>query len=112
MTLANIVEIFNTCRKKKDRLCKNTIRKVLHEISIKKHISLNKPYLSKEHADLRLSWARKHIEYWDNYWANVIWFDETSFEINKKGQIKLWRQENERLNNDCITQTFKSTRKK
>ena len=92
-------------------MCKNTIRKVLREISIKKHIALKKPYLSKKHTDLRLSWARKHINYWDNYWANVIWSDETSFEINKKGQIKLWREE-ERFNNDCITQKFKSTRKK
>ena len=67
MSLANIVGIFNTGRKKKVRLSKNTIRKILHEIGIKKYIVLKKPYLSRKHAGLRISWARKHINCWDNY---------------------------------------------
>ena len=44
-------------------------------------------------------------------WRNVIWTDETSFEIGKRlRQVKVWRKSHERFSLDCLAPTFKSGR--
>ena len=44
-------------------------------------------------------------------WRNVIWTDETSFEIGKRSrQVKVWRKSHERFSLDCLAPTFKSGR--
>jgi hypothetical protein len=44
-------------------------------------------------------------------WKNVLWTDESSFEIGKNSrQVRVWRSEGERFNSSCLTPSFKSGR--
>lgn len=48
-----------------------------------------RPKLTKEHAKLRLEWAKKHKDWTYEEWSKVIWSDESSIELGK-GQRTLW----------------------
>jgi hypothetical protein len=44
-------------------------------------------------------------------WKNVIWTDESTFELGRNSrQLKVWRRTEEEYNNDCTGSTFKSGR--
>ena len=38
------------------------------------------------------------------------WSDEASFELNKTGHIRVWREPGEQAHRDCLVLTFKSGR--
>jgi transposase len=48
-----------------------------------------RPKLTKEHAKLRLEWAKKHKDWTYTEWSKVIWSDESSIELGK-GQQDSW----------------------
>jgi transposase len=45
-----------------------------------------RPKLTKEHAKLRLEWAKNHKDWTYTEWSKVIWSDESSIELGKGGQ--------------------------
>jgi hypothetical protein len=48
-----------------------------------------RPKLTKEHAKLRLEWAKNHKDWTFTEWSKVIWSDESSIELGK-GQQQPW----------------------
>jgi hypothetical protein len=64
----------------------------------------------KQKAD-RLAFAHAYESWTFEDWCNVIWTDESSFEIGKSlRQVRVWRKMNEKYNMDCVAPTFKSGR--
>ena len=89
----------------------STIRKALHEVGFYNRIAAKKPFLSDAHRRRRLGFASKHRNWTSEEWKNVIWTDESTFEVGKSSrQITVWRKSNERYKLDCLTPTFKSGR--
>ena len=88
-----------------------TLRKAMKSIGFCNRVAAKKPFLSKKHKADRLAFANEHKHWTTSNWRNVIWTDETSFEIGKRSrQVKVWRKSHERFFLDCLAPTFKSGR--
>ena len=61
----------------------NTIRSYLHDLDFRNCITSKKPYLSEKHKLDRLTFAHTHESWSFEDWCNVIWSNESSFEIGK-----------------------------
>lgn len=88
-----------------------TLRKEIHELGVNSCIAVKKPFLNNIHRAKRLAFAKQHVLWTVHDWNNVIWTDESSFEVGKQSrQIRVWRTVYERYNWDCLAPTFKSGR--
>lgn len=98
--LANLVSVSRTA-----------VRFYLRELGFRSCIAPKKPYLNVKHKADRLAFARTHESWTFEDWCNIIWTDESSFEIGKNPrQIRVWRKAYEKYNWDCIAPSFKSGR--
>ena len=88
----------------------DTIRKVLKEVDINNRIARMKPFLMPRHIVNRLVFAKEHLKWTFDQWKEVIWTDESTFELGKSGQLRVWRRAGEEFNNDCTGSTQKSGR--
>jgi transposase len=61
----------------------STLRKELHELGVNSCIAVKKPFLSDIHKAKRLAFANEHLHWTIDDWSNVIWTDESSFEVGK-----------------------------
>jgi hypothetical protein len=81
----------------------NTTRSYLLDLGYKNCIAPNKPYLGEKHKLDRLKFARAHESWNFEDWCNVIWLEESSFEIGKNSrQSKVWQRSYKRYAWDCI----------
>ena len=56
----------------------------------------------------RLKWAKQKVK-WINEWENIIWSDESKFEVfGGDGKRYVWRTPQEKYNPKCLIPTFKS----
>ena len=62
---------------------RNTMRKYIHRLGFGNRIAPRKPYLSVTHRKKRLDFARKYSHWTTEDWKNVIWRDESVFELGK-----------------------------
>ena len=74
-----------------------TVRRILLRFKIESHLAVRKPLLTVGDRLKRLNWARRH-QYWTfEDWANVIFSDESNFELNnRKGRIHVKRLREEK----------------
>ena len=90
---------------------RNTIRTYIRRLGFGNQIARRKPYLTIDHRAKRLAFARKHRHWTEEDWKNVIWTDESSFELGKTSrQIRVWRKVHEAYESKCLAPTFKSGR--
>jgi transposase len=61
-------------------VCKNTLRKYLHEQGFFGRVGVRKPFVNETNRQKRLTWAKERKE-WTSEWENVIWSDESKFEL-------------------------------
>lgn len=88
-----------------------TLRKHVHDFGMNCCVATKKPFLSPKHIRDRYAFAKRHLHWTVEDWGQVMWTDESSFEIGKHSrQIRVWRKSYERYHWDCIAPTFKSGR--
>lgn len=88
-----------------------TVRNALKTLGYRNRVAAKKPYLNKKHKADRLEFARKYKNWTEEDWKNVIWTDESSFEIGRNSrQIRVWRKAYERYSSKCLAPIFKSGR--
>jgi transposase len=61
-------------------VCKNTLRKYLHEQGFCGRVGVRKPFVNEKNRQKRLTWARERKE-WTCEWENIIWSDESHYEV-------------------------------
>jgi transposase len=89
----------------------STIRRALHENNINSRIAAKKPFIKDVNQAKRLAFALKHKNLTADDWKNVLWTDESSFEVGKNSQqVRVWRNPSERFDPSCLTPLFKSGR--
>lgn len=89
----------------------STIRHTLHEHGLNSRIAAKKPFINNVNKAKRLAFAYKHQKMTINDWKNILWTDESSFEIGKNSrQVRTWRLPSERFHSSCLTPSFKSGR--
>jgi len=90
---------------------RNTIRRHVRLLGFGNRVAARKPYLSVPHRKQRLAFARKYRHWTVEDWKNIIWTDESSFELGKDcRRIRVWRKTHERYEDHCLAPTFKSGR--
>jgi len=71
-------------------------------------VARRKPYLKPDHTNLRLQFAKAHINEPMEYWRKVVWSDESSFELFRSdGRALVYRQSHEEYRLDCVQPTVK-----
>ena len=74
------------------RVHANTLRKVIMSLGFHNRVAAKKPYLSLKHKADRLAFAKAHQNWMESDWRNIMWTDESSFEIGKYSrQVTVWR---------------------
>jgi len=73
---------------KRSSITRYTVRNVLKRFKIMTYLAIRKPMLTVRDRLKRLKWAKQR-RYWDvEDWANVIFSDESNFEVfNRKGRV-------------------------
>ena len=62
-------------------ISEQTVRRRLHEIGLKGRGTRKKPYVNKVNRDKRLEYAKTYREKPLGYWNNVLWTDESKFNL-------------------------------
>lgn len=86
----------------------STIRRALHKNGLHGRVPRKKPYISKANQKKRIKFARKYQNEAPNFWENILYSDESKFEIfGAKKPPKIWRAKNEAFLDKCVTSTIK-----
>ncbi len=59
----------------------STIRKRLCKSGVCERVPRQKPLLTKKNTKARLTFAKKYLDYPQDFWANILWTDETKVEL-------------------------------
>ncbi|MEW8547198.1 MAG: transposase [Candidatus Thiodiazotropha sp.] len=81
----------------------DTIRNRLKERQIYARRPYKGPILTRRHRVQRLQWARRHLPWTRNQWANVLFSDESRFNVSMvDGRKRVWRRRGERYADACV----------
>lgn len=88
-------------------VCINTIQKFLHKQGFYGRVGIRKALVSETNRKKRLLWAKERRN-WNDEWNNIIWSDESRFELFKgDGKKWVWRKPHEKYDIDCLIPTVK-----
>jgi len=86
----------------------STIRRSLHDASLKHYRKRKKPRLAKRHIHDRLTFAQQHEGWTVNDWKRVVWSDEAKMQMhNSDGVVWCWRMAGEAHDPRNVTETVK-----
>lgn len=63
------------------KISSRTVRRRLGEVGLKGCKARKKPWLSEKNKKARLEWAKKHVHFTEEDWSNILWSDESNFEV-------------------------------
>lgn len=97
-----------------------TIRRELRRAGYRRCVACPRPFISRLQAKKRLTFALEHRWWGTSDWAasrpeggdwrKVIWSDECTFELGKKGRVWVTRRIDEKRCSDCIKSVYRSGR--
>ena len=84
------------------------IHRRAHEICLYRRAARKKPYLNKANRGKRLEYARTYREKPLGFWNNVIWLDESKFNLfGSYGKVMVWRSTKGEFEPRCTVPTVK-----
>jgi transposase len=87
---------------------RKTVSRALKLCGYACRIKKKKPRLTDKHKKARLAFAKKYESWTSDDWKNVVWSDESKFNLlNSDGKQYHWTNRPEELNEDGITPTLK-----
>ena len=87
-------------------ISESTVRRRLYEISFNDRVARKKPYVSKDNRVKRLYYAKTYLEKPLEYWNEVLWSDETKFNLfGSDGKVMIWRTTKEEMDPYCTVST-------
>lgn len=85
-----------------------TVRRALRKFGFVARIKKKKPFLTAEHKKKRLAFAQKYKTWTTDDWKNVIFSDETKFNIkNSDGKEYYWTKTPGIISKDSVKPTWK-----
>lgn len=101
-----------TSRAIKERLsldiAPRTIRLRLEQEGLKNKFAVRRPHISKRNKIKRLEFAKKYVNEPISFWKNVLWSDESKFEIfGTKQRQRVWVKPGEELLEKNVQKTVK-----
>lgn len=91
-----------------DKISRQTVSRTLHSFGYVARVKRKKPLLSSQQMKRRFQWAKDH-EKWDiDDWKNVIWSDETKFNLlNSDGKEYYWTNKPGTFSPESVKSTLK-----
>jgi transposase len=87
---------------------RKTIARAFNRHGFVSRIKKKKPKLTEKHKKARLDWAKKHESWTAEEWSQVVWSDESKFNVlNSDGKEYFWTDHPEILTENSITHTLK-----
>ena len=62
-------------------VCRKTVVSYLRQLGFKSYYAAHKPALTKKHKEFRLKWAKEHVDWTTDQWADVVWSDESRYTV-------------------------------
>ena len=85
-----------------------TVTRRLHDVGLYGRVAAKKPLLRSVNVRKRLKWAKKHKNWSIEQWKQVLWTDESKFEIfGSKRRMYCRRKSDERHTPQCVKPTVK-----
>lgn len=85
-----------------------TVRRVLKEAGYNGRVAIKKPYISETNRKKRLTFAKHMISKEESWWSDVIFVDESKFNISgSDGRHMVWRTPSTALNPKNLRATVK-----
>lgn len=89
-------------------VCSSTVRRRLKSMGLTARRPCKKPLLTTKMRKARLDWARNHVNWTVDDWNNVIFSDESKFNLHGTDGINfVRRRKGERLKDSCLKSTVK-----
>lgn len=106
LTLPILTSEFNLARTR--TVSFSTIRRSLFRNNMRGRIGAKKPLLRKANIQKRLKFAKEHVNWTTEQWNNVLFTDESKFEMfGCKRRVFVRRMPNERFIKECLVPTVK-----
>ncbi|KAK7107428.1 hypothetical protein V1264_015361 [Littorina saxatilis] len=84
-------------------VCERTIGNRLHDARLRSRRPAVRPLLTQAHHRAPLAWSRRHLRWTRRDWAQVLFSDESRFNLyHSDGRRKVWRREGERYEDDTV----------
>ena len=100
-----------TPSKSGSKLSRGTVRPYLKAAGYLRFKARRKPFLTQNHKDARLRWAREHLRWKLEDWMRVIWTDEATFETGLDTRTcYVTRRPGTSMESRYLKSTFKSGR--
>lgn len=85
-----------------------TVKRRLGKAGLHGRVAVRKPLLRKKNKQKRYAWAQAHKNWTVEDWKQVLWSDESKFEIyGSRRRVFVRRQVGERVSDQCIVPTVK-----
>lgn len=85
-----------------------TVRRRLNEFGLMGHVSRKKPFVSLKNRKARLLFARRHLNWTSDQWRNVLFTDESKFNMfGSDGKVYIRRRPKEEFDPRCTKKTVK-----
>lgn len=106
LTAPEIAAEFNRGRRK--AISVSTVQRRLREADLHGRIATKKPLLRRGNRHKRLQWAKEHANWTVDDWKNVLWSDESKFEVfGQRRRVFVRRSAAEKMSPSCIIPTVK-----
>lgn len=106
LTAPEIAAEFNRGRDK--AVSVSTVRRRLRAANLHGRIASKKPLLRRGNRQKRLQWAKEHRNWTMEEWKNVVWSDESKFEVfGQKRRVFVRRSKSEKMLPECVIPTVK-----
>ena len=90
-------------RRRQRGLCSQTVRNRLRQQGLRSRKPSKEIFLTPQHKQNRLLWARQHRRWTLAQWSDVIFTDESRFCIfSNDGRRRVWRRRGERFAECCV----------
>ena len=87
------------------RISTQTIRNLLHDAGLRSRRPAIRVPLTRYHVQMRLAWARDHVNWTLNDWAPVLFTDESRFCVDfTNRRARVWRMPNEHFAPVCVAE--------
>lgn len=87
---------------------RDTVARVLKSFGFVARIKIAKPALTGKQKKARLVWAKEHAKWTSDDWKNVVWSDESKFQLcDSDGREVVWIKKSESISEASIKPTKK-----
>jgi hypothetical protein len=89
-----------------NRISDQTVRNRLRQSGLRSRRPLKGMELKRQHRIARLQWARAHLRWRRNTWQNILFSDESKFNLKfSDGRVCIYRRRREHFVDGCVKET-------